>query len=74
MATSAGSIPISATFGSAQLEKDVLAALTRIQSKSSLTLTTSVFFERGVGDGNTSSIKYINPIQYLYNIHKFIYF
>jgi len=43
MATSAGSIPITATFNAAQLEKDVLSALTRIQSKSSLTLNTRKF-------------------------------
>jgi len=43
MATSAGSIPITATFNAAQLEKDVLSALTRIQSKSTLNLNTRNF-------------------------------
>ena len=43
MATSAGSIPITATFNGAQLEKDVLSALTRIQSKSTLNLNTRNF-------------------------------
>ena len=43
MATSAGNIPISATFAAAQLEKDVLSALNRIQSKSNLSLNTRNF-------------------------------
>lgn len=43
MATSAGTIPISATFNGAQLEKDVLSALNRIQSKSTLNLNTRNF-------------------------------
>ena len=43
MATSAGTIPINATFNGAQLEKDVLSALNRIQSKSSLNLNTRNF-------------------------------
>jgi genome maintenance exonuclease 1 len=43
MATSAGTIPINATFNGAQLEKDVLSALNRIQSKSTLNLNTRNF-------------------------------
>lgn len=45
MATSAGSIPISATFNSASLERDVLSALNRIQSKSTLKLNAKGFTE-----------------------------
>lgn len=43
MATSAGTIPINATFNGAQLERDVLSALNRIQSKSTLNLNTRNF-------------------------------
>ena len=45
MATSAGSIPISATFNSASLERDVLSALNRIQGKSTLKLNAKGFTE-----------------------------
>ena len=45
MATSAGSIPISATFSSASLERDVLSALNRIQNKSTLKLNAKGFTE-----------------------------
>jgi len=83
MATSAGSIPISATFGSAQLEKDVLAALTRIQSKSSLTLNTKNFsqplgkitgqaneFQKSLEASNARVIAFGASAGVIYNVQK----
>ena len=83
MATSAGSIPISATFGSAQLEKDVLAALTRIQSKSSLTLNTKNFsqplgkitgqaneFQKSLAASNARVIAFGASAGVIYNVQK----
>jgi TP901 family phage tail tape measure protein len=83
MATSAGNIPISATFGSAQLEKDVLAALNRIQSKSSLTLNTKNFsqplgkitgqaneFQKSLEASNARVIAFGASAGVIYNVQK----
>ena len=65
MATSAGTIPISATFNSSSLERDVLSALNRIQSKSSLKLNAKGFIEplgriSGLGDEFQKSLEASN--------------
>lgn len=83
MATSAGSIPISATFKEAQLEKDVLAALTRIQNKSSLVLNTKNFsqplgkitgqakeFQKSLEASNARVLAFGASAGVIYNIQK----
>ena len=83
MATSAGNIPISATFNSAQLEKDVLAALTRIQSKSSLSLNTRNFtqplgkitglaneFQKSLEASNARVVAFGASAGIIYNVQK----
>jgi hypothetical protein len=83
MATSAGNIPISATFNSAQLEKDVLAALNRIQSKSSLSLNTRNFtqplgkitglaneFQKSLEASNARVVAFGASAGIIYNVQK----
>ncbi len=83
MATPAGNIPISATFTSAQLEKDVLAALNRIQNKSSLSLNTKNFsqplgkitgqakeFQKSLEASNARVLAFGASAGVIYNIQK----